>query len=269
MAGKRMLLGMVVVGVFCSAAFALAPMGPPMAGLPQGAHSVGIGFAHSDMNLEVSGTVGSTGGGAAVINDIQSDMYYLCLGYGISNDWTLYGGIGTADSEFPADGSGARFEGDSAFGFAIGTKRTLAENGDTKWGVLGQISQGKSEDTITAASGQSFGNGSITGPFSAGARHAMKLEWYEVQVALGPTVPISEDICVYGGPFLHFVEGDLEIRGSRAEFELEQRLQLGAYAGVLANIGDVGSLNNVSVMAELLWTGEAWGVGIGATIRCP
>lgn len=97
----------------------------------------------------------------------------------------------------------------------------------------------------------------------------MKIEWYEVQVALGPTVPISEDVCVYGGPFLHFVEGDLEIKGSRQEWELEQRLQLGAYAGVLANIGDVGSLNDVSVMAELLWTGEAWGVGIGAMIKFP
>lgn len=266
---NRMLLSIVVVGMFCSAAFALVPMGPPMAGLPQGGYSVGVGYAFSDMNLEVSGPV--SGGGEAVINDIQNDMYYLCLGYGISDDWTLYGGIGAVNAEFTADGAGNDFEGDTGFAFGIGTKRTLAENGDTKWGVLAQFTQGKSEDTITSVSGQSFGNGSIGGATftPAGSRHPMKIEWYEIQVALGPTVPISEDVCVYGGPFLHFVEGDLEVKDSRAEWELEQRLQLGAYIGTLVNIGNVGSLNDVSVMAELLWTGEAWGVGIGAMIKFP
>ncbi|MBL7188421.1 MAG: hypothetical protein ISS70_19010 [Phycisphaerae bacterium] len=78
-------------------------------------------------------------------------------------------------------------------------------------------------------------------------------------------VPVCEGVCLYGGPFLNFTEADLEIKGSREEYELEQRLQLGAYIGALVSLGDP----NASLSAEFLWTGEAWGVGIGASIRCP
>ncbi|HEC03662.1 MAG TPA: hypothetical protein ENI81_09020, partial [Phycisphaerales bacterium] len=75
MVRKKMLLSVMVVGMFCSASFAIAPMGPPMAALEQGNYNVGIGYAHSDMTLEVLGPVGSAG--EAVLNDLQSDMYYV------------------------------------------------------------------------------------------------------------------------------------------------------------------------------------------------
>ncbi len=264
---KRMLLSIVVVGMFCSAAFALAPMGPPMAGLPQGSHSVGVGYAYSDMTVEVSGPV-SGAGGEKVLNDLQTNMYYLCLGYGISDDWNVYGGIGATDSEFPGDASAKDFEGHTGFAFGIGTKRTLAEDGDTKWGVLCQYTHGKSDDNVRGVSGSgndTWGNGSISIPDS-GAFPA-KLEYYEVQIAVGPTIPLSEDVCVYGGPFLHFLEGDLEVKdgSNRREDELEQNFELGAYIGALINLGDP----NASLMAELLYTDSGWGIGIGAMIRCP
>ncbi len=269
MVRKRMLLSVMVVGVFCSASFALAPMGPPMAGLEQGQYGVGIGYGQSDMTLEVSGTVDATGGGGAVINDLQNDMYYVSLGYGISNDWELYGAIGWANAEFPGDGGAPDFDGDDGFAFGIGTKRTLAQDGDTKWGVLGQFTQGKSEDNVrVTSSGGTWGNGTIGVP---SGNTPAKLEWYEVQLAVGPTVPLSEDMIIYGGPFLHFVEADLEVRSapsvsdSRYEYELEQKLQLGAYIGTLVSLGDP----NASLMAEFLYTGEAWGWSVGAMFKCP
>jgi len=265
-----MLLSVVVVGMFCSAALAIAPMGPPMAGLDQGKYSAGIGYAHSDMTLEISGPV--SGAGEAVINDLQSNMYYVSLGYGISNEWNIYGALGFANAEFPGDTGAPDFEGDNGFGFAVGTKRTLAEDGDTKWGVLAQFAQGKSEDTVTVPStpgvgnpNPTWGNGTIN--LGSGGRVPTKLEWYEVQLAMGPTVPLSDDVCVYGGPFLHFAEGDLEVRdgSDRDEYELEQKLQLGAYIGTLITLGDP----NASLMAEFLYTGNAWGFGIGAIFACP
>jgi len=262
MVRKKMLLSVMVVGMFCSASFAIAPMGPPMAALEQGNYNVGIGYAHSDMTLEVLGPVGSAG--EAVLNDLQSDMYYVNMGYGISDDWNLYGAIGFANAEFPGDAGTPDFDGDNGFGFAIGTKKTLADDGDAKWGVLAQFAQGKSEDNVRASADGSWGNGAID--VDAG-NHPAKLEWYEVQLAMGPTVPLSEDVCVYGGPFLHFVDGDLEIRdgSDRGQAELEQKLQLGAYIGTLISLGDP----NASLMAEFLYTGEGWGFGIGAMFKCP
>jgi len=272
MVRKRMLLSVMVVGVFCSASFAIAPMGPPMAGLDQGTYGVGVGYAYSDMTLEVSGPTSSAG--EAVINDLQNNMYYVSLGYGISNDWEAYGAIGWADAEFPGDASAPDFEGDNGFGFAIGTKRTLAQDGDTTWGVLAQFARGKSEDHVrVTGDDQTWGNGSIELPAPLGEASSRKaeakLEWYEIQLAMGPTVPLSEDVCVYGGPFLHFAEADLEGRGtrgsSRGEIELEQKWELGAYVGTLISLGDP----NASLMAEFLYTAEGWGFGVGAMFKCP
>jgi len=268
MVRRKLLLSVVVVGMISSAAFALAPLGPPAAGLDQGQYGAGIVYGFSDMTLELSGPLSSPGGhpGEAVINDVQTNLYMVGLGYGISNDWSLYGGVGFANAEFPGDGSAADFEGDDGFSFAIGTKRTLAESEDTKWGVVAQLTQGKSEDNVRLASpAGTWGNGRISMP-SGSSVSQTKLEWYEVQLAVGPTVPLSEDVCIYGGPFLHFAEADLELKGnSRYEYEIEQKLQLGAYIGTLISLGDP----NASLMAELLYTGEGWGVGIGAMIRCP
>jgi hypothetical protein len=218
------------------------------------------------MTLEISGPVGTTGG-EAVLNDVQHDMYFVGLGYGISNDWSIHGSIGVANAEFPGDSGAPDFDGDDGFAFGIGTKRTLAEDGDIKWGILGQYTQGKSEDNVRVPvpGSPTWGNGAIDlGP---GGNVPAKLEWYEVQVALGPTVPLSEDVCVYGGPFLHFAEADLEgrIGSTRGEVDLEQKLQLGAYIGTLISLGDP----NASLMAELLYTGEGWGFGIAAMFKCP
>jgi hypothetical protein len=213
------------------------------------------------MNLEVSGPLGGAAG-ELVINDLQMDMYYVSLGYGVSDDWELYGAAGWANAEFPGDTGAPDFEGDDGFAFGIGTKRTLAEDGDTKWGVLAQYTQGKSEDDVSSTAGGTWGNGVIS---IASGKVETKLEWYEVQLAMGPTVPLSEDMCIYGGPFLHFAEADLEVKASRSEYELEQKLQLGAYIGTLISLGDP----NASLMAEFLYTGEGWAWGVGAMFKCP
>jgi hypothetical protein len=250
---RKLWLGIMVMGMFCSAALAIAPMGPPVAGLAEGQYAVGLGYAMSEQTLEVSNAGGGTGDGE--LDDVQSSMYYVCVGYGISDAWSMYVALGMADAEIDAD-SGDDFDGDSDFGFAVGTKRTLHDNGsDTKWGALFQYSTGETDDKISNTS--SYANGHL-GPVSAGT---LEYDWYEMQLALGPAVQVNEDLCVYGGPFLHFVEADLRHKagGSVEEAELEQAWELGGYIGALLNLGGSASLS-----IEFLITGEAWGAGIGA-----
>ena len=252
---RRLWLSLMVVGMFSSAALAIAPMGPPVAGLAEGQYAAGLGLALADQTLEVSGPVAATGDAEI---DVESMMYYGCLGYGISDVWSVGVALGMADAAFDADGNGSDFDGDSEFGFAVVTKRTLHDNGtDTKWGTIFQYCRGSSEDKTGATpSSSTYGNGATV---SVGANKKLELEWYEMQLALGPAVQVNEDVCVYGGPFLHFVEGDLEIQGSQYEYELEQRLELGGFIGALINLGGSASLS-----LEFLITGEAWGAGIGA-----
>lgn len=253
---EKLLLAVLVMGFFGSAALALAPMGPPVATLPQGQYAGGIGYAFSEMTLEVSGPISPTGDGE--LDDIQSNIYYINLGYGISNTWSVYGAIGMADAEFDAD-SGSDFSGDTQSGFAIGTRRTLQDDGGKiKWGTVFQYCRGQSEDKINAIAGQSFGDGSIS--LTPGVEKA-ELDWYEIQLAFGPVVQVKDNLCVYGGPFLHFVEGDLEFPWDNNQYELEQRSEIGAYIGALYNVKA-----NTNLSAEILTTNDAWGIAVGASI---
>jgi len=275
MVRRRMLLSVVVVGMFSAAAFAIAPMGPPMAPLPQGQYAGVGGYAFSDQNLEISGPGSSIAGtgGEAYLSDIQSSMYYGGLVYGVADGWNVYGVLGIADAEWDGDGPSADFDGGSGFAFAIGCKKTIFtdEESGTVWGTVFQFSQARRIDdkfTPTGGSADTWGNGHI-GVGAASGQSAAELDLYAIQLAAGPTVPLCEGVCVYGGPFLNFVEGDLEVKmlstGGRSNYELEQHLELGGYVGLQAELGDP----NILLGAEFLWTGEAWGVGIGATILCP
>ena len=257
---RKLLLSIMVVGMFGSAALALAPMGPPVAGLSQGEYNAGFGYAFSKMKLGVSGPVNPTTGEAVLV--VRSNMYYGCLGYGISDDWNIYGAAGVADADFNGEGNGTNFDGNRQFGFAVGTKKTLAENGKTKWGVLAQYSRGKSEDNMIAGSGTTLANGAHS--LSSGAND-MELTWYAIQLALGPTCQVSDNVCVYGGPFLHLVEGDLDVHASRYEYELQQLWELGAYFGTMIYC----PASNASFVAEILFTRETWGFGVGGVIPLP
>jgi opacity protein-like surface antigen len=247
---RKLLLSMMVVGMLSSAALALAPMGPPVATLAEGQAAVGLGYAMSDMTVELSGP--TFGLGDAEL-DVENTMYYGVIGYGISSEWNAYVALGFADAEIDAD-SGDDFEGGADFGFAVGTKRTLHDNGtDTKWGTVFQYSTGETDDKISVVS--QYANFHLTA-----VPGTIEYDWYEIQLALGPAVQVNEDLCLYGGPFLHFAEGDLRHKagGVTAEFELEQAWELGGYIGALLNLGGSASLS-----AEFLITGEAWGAGIG------
>jgi len=250
---KKLLLSMIVVGMISSAALAVAPMGPPVATLSEGQYAVGLGYAYSDMTVEVSGPTSGTGD--AELDNFTNNMYYGCLGYGISDTWNVCVALGAADAAFDAD-TGDDFDGDSQFGFAVQAKRTLHDNGsDTKWGTIFQYSTGQSEDKTTASS-SSYANGHLdeVGPGT------MELDWYEIQLALGPCIQVNEDVSLYGGPFIHLFEGDLRHKSSAVEeVELEQLWELGGYIGALINLG-----SNASLSAEFLFTGEAWGFGVGA-----
>jgi hypothetical protein len=253
---KKVWLGILVIGMFGSAAMAVAPMGPPVATLGEGQAAFGLGYAYSNADVEVSGPLtGLTGD--AELDNFTNNMYYGCIAYGISDEWNVCVAAGAADAAFDADGSGKDFDGDTDFGFAVQATRTLYDNGsDTKWGTLFQYSRGESSDTIQSA-GQSFGHDAI--PLGSG-NYDLDLDWYEVQLALGPAVQVNPDLCIYGGPFLHFLEGDLSVKNAtQDEYELQQLWELGGYIGAVINIGA-----NASVGLEFLYTGDGWGAGVGA-----
>lgn len=248
----------MVVGMISSAALAVAPIGPPVAGLAEGQYSVGLGYAMADLEVEIQGA-GPTAGRRGWQN-AEVQAYYAKLGYGISDTWCAEVTLGMSGVELDADEvpvTGKDFDGDDKFTFGLSTKKTLHDNGtDTKWGVALQYTRGGSKDTITSVA-TSFGNGA-----AVFGNATIDIDWYIVQLAMGPSIQVNPDVCVYGGPFLMFVEGDLHANaaGFSVEAEISEKFQLGGYVGTMINLGGNAGLN-----IEFLFSSQAWGAGIGAT----
>ena len=278
---RRVLLALafMVAGVWSLDAVAISPMGPPRAILEEGESSFGLEYGHSEMDLESFGTVKETQSLLGVplttvssytkykIESLESNMFTGHMGFGAWENWNIFARFGIADAQGEisevladdTDGDQYRdFDGSHGFCLGIGTRATFYEEGDTTWGGLLQITWAKPDgsDIIDETDSDFSGDAEIN--------------YWEVQIAIGPTIEL--DTCrLYGGPFLHFVNGDLDLNGQIADppgvpdlivvdssHDIREESQFGGYAGAQWYLGEDSSL-----FTEIQFTGDAWGVGVG------
>jgi len=273
----------MVVGACNSVVLALTPMGPPRATLQEGQWAFGLEYGHNEMDLESFGPVKETQfllGNPLItvssfakyeIENLKSNMYLARLGVGTWENWDLFVRFGASDaqdeiSEVLADGTpGDQYKDyDGGLGFAWGfsTRATFYEQGDTTWGGLLQITWANPDASDITNENDSTFSGDV------------EIDYWEVQVAIGPTVEF-ENLRIYGGPFLHFLNGDLNLNGQSIDpgpgvdlitteysHEIREKSQLGGYAGAQWYTGQ-----NSSLFTEFQFTGDAWGVGVGTLWR--
>ena len=273
-----LVVALVVVSMISSVAVALPPMGPPRATAGQDQWLVGIEYSRSEMALESWGDIQTEVVGPAIIFDdytryeiegLESNMVFGAVTYGVQDNLDVFLRLGAADAadelaEDPASGTGMTLTGlDGSFGFGwgVGTRATFWQDGDVTWGALFQATWVDPGDSDVDLKGDPAFSGNAD------------LEWWEVQIAAGPTVQF-DDFRLYGGPFLHFVGGDLEIDGQdatpvvpgttlmRADQDIEEESLFGAYVGAQWLMA-----GNATANVELQITGDAWAVGLGAIWR--
>jgi len=249
MKSRILILCVVSVGMCASTALGLDPMGPPASGLNQGQFDLGVEYSHSEQSLWRS-----QGYDAAFTGVKQEiDKYFVRLGYGISDKWEGFLRLGLSDYEYEREGYYAPWKGDDdAFAIGLGLKTTFHEDGNIKWGGLAQVSwanyTGKRTNSDSSSSYQ-------TGTFET--------EVYEFQAAAGPTYKLMESVLVYGGPFMHIVDGDHYHKhggGSRA-YDIEERASFGVYVG-----SQIELAGNSAVNIEYQRTNDAWAIAGGVKI---
>ncbi|MHC4556968.1 MAG: hypothetical protein ACYTFW_07225 [Planctomycetota bacterium] len=207
---KNWLLGFAImmVSLSGSTAFALDPMGPPAAGLKQGQVKAGVDYAYSKMDLELSegtwiefldGAYFDSGEATSfTLKDFKVNRIYANLGYGAADNCELFLRLGGTGAEFDDSiwQDGEDFETDTDFTIGGGVKVTFLEAGDLKLGGLFQVN------------GAEF-DGKLDAPHWS-ASDFVEVDLVEAQIAVGATYTWADRISVYGGPFLHFVSGDLD-----------------------------------------------------------
>jgi hypothetical protein len=228
---KKILLVAVILTALTltGSTLALAPMGPPTAGLKTGQFRVGVEYSYSDEDMQVEGDT---------IDNVTSNMIFGNLGYGIMDEWEVFVRLGAADaSADDVEGTGIDISGDLQFAWGFGTKVTFLKQENINWGALFQMTWVKSEDTVEGAD--------------------VKFDFYDMQIALGPTWKINDTFSIYGGPFVHFIDGDVDIEGYDTG-DLEEDEAFGGYVG-----GEWNFCQNTSLFGELQFTGAGWAFGTG------
>ena len=212
---KKLLLVVVILTALAltGSALALAPMGPPTAGLKTGQFRAGVEYSYSDVDMELDGET---------LDSVTSNMIFGNLGYGIMDEWEAFVRLGVANVDVDT------FSGDYGFAWGLGTKYTFLKQEGLDWGALFQMTWTNSEDD------------------------GVEIDFYDMQIAVGPTYKLSDTLSIYGGPFLHFIDGDVE--GA----DLEEDSAFGGYVGAEAALA-----NNTSLFGEVQLTGAGWAIGMG------
>ncbi len=235
---KKMFLSIVVflvVFLSGSSALALTLMGQPTASLKEGQSSGGGEYTYSKMDIDIEDLTPT--------EDVETNAYLAYLGWGITDNWEASVRVGAVgvDIENIDDVSSFDLDGNTKFSYGFGTKATFMSNDRLSWGALFQIIWEKSED-ICAYGYHSY---------------EFEINFYEIQIAAGPTYE-TDGMCIYGGPFMHFLDGDLKVSmpGKSESFDMKQESEFGGYVGTQSEIGE-----NCSANLEVQYTDNSWAIG--------
>ncbi len=262
----------MVVGVCSSIALALPPMGPPKAIFGENRWAIGFKYAYQKMDLELFGKVREDLGAGWLpcdytkykIEDLESNIFLGSLGCGICDNWDafVYAGVAGNKDEITETlgcgstgnqyyGSGGDYE--AAWGF--GTRATFCQDGNLTWGGLFQMAWSSIDSSSLKLRGDPVFSGDL------------ELDFWEIQVAAGPTLQL-DGFSIYGGPFLHFVKGDMSLEGTTVDLGTTQRVMsktdireesnFGAYVGAQWDIAE-----DTILYTEYQFTGDASGAGMG------
>jgi len=194
-------------------------MGPPAAGLEQGQFGIGADYTYSHLSLEMDEGTSSIGPVSRFIADpVRTDVLAARAGYGVRDYLEVTGLLGgvrgrTGDSD-------DRFSGDGlAYGF--GAKATLRKQERLTWGGLFQMAWYD-----------------IDGKWrGVGWSGDADIEFWQIQVAAGPTYRLCDHASIYGGPFWQCIDGEKTYKepGYHERYDVDPTSNFGGYFGARIN----------------------------------
>jgi len=243
----------LIVGLGGTAAFALDPMGPPATNMEQGQFSIGADFSHSSMDIELSNGIWIEhldgvfwDWGEAVdltLKDFEVNRGYVHLGYGIADNCEAFFRLGGSRAEFGDSlwEDSEKFDSRAEPALGFGVKATFFEEGNFQFGGLLQANWAEFDGKINAS--------------HWAASDFVEVDMIEVQIAVGITCMLSDRVSIYGGPFVHFINGELDdtfsaidtdtggLLTSQYLWDIEEDSVIGGYIGTQMELTENCSLN--------------------------
>jgi hypothetical protein len=243
--------------------FAIGNIGAPTAELKAGQWSIGGDYSYSDIDLDVGKMkyTDSEGGSGKTPFDfpkVKTNFYYVTLGYGLAENWEVFGRLGIADikgeDRFPGytnKWEGGNFDNDLVWGF--GTRYTFYQQDKVRWGVTANMNWIDTSEDWSSSVGQKE-----TVDFSA----------YDLLVAVGPTVDMG-GWKLYGGPFFYMFNGDFDLKEThpddswwKGSADVEEDSSFGGYVGAAIPLTE-----QIDITFEGVAISGGWGLGTGITFK--
>ena len=288
----RWIIGVVSLVCLCGGtAMALAPFGAPRATIGAGKLAVGVDYCYQTMDMQSSGTYreGYSSNDSYLwyckhnqfdLKELKSNLIFGRIGYGLRDTWDIFGRVGVSDikgdltvpsvnssglaaTDFFQGGEQFELDGSFALAWGVGSRMTFAETGDIAWGTVFQMTWLNPKESEC----------SWTNPEDSDIHvdPTIDLQYWEIQLAAGPTLNLGK-LWLYGGPFLYFAKGDLNVGGTwtdtglsgpiEADHDLREESNFGGYGGMQWSVAE-----NLAFYAEGHYTGDGWAGGAGATWR--
>ncbi|UCF16099.1 MAG: hypothetical protein JSW59_01295 [Phycisphaerales bacterium] len=251
----------VTVSLSGPAAMALDPMGPPRASVDEGQFIFGADLSLSETDLKLTSgkwtnpnTTPTSGTLLDRTVDFETSKLYATAGYGFTQNWEAFLGIGATKSEFGDDlwNSGEDFDSGIEFAVRGGVRATLLEfpDYDVQLGGLIQFNWTNYD-------------GKLNAPTQVGPDF-VELDLLEMQVAVGATYWWTERVKVYAGPFVHYIKGDLDqfdVSGFKNRWDIDEGPIWGIYLGALVDLSKIAE--NCVVNIEYQHSSDATALAAG------
>jgi len=279
---RAMVLGAFIVFAQCGPiVYGGAPMGVPMATLEEGQWTLGLGYGYGETDWEAHGLrVQTPDGGSSTYTaefiDLEGLRTRVVLGglaYGVCDNWDLFLRLGASDVRdnisihtTPPSGAPERlsYDGDSGLAWGIGTRATFCHWGPWRFGGLAQITWFDPKDSDFSSSDPDVADTLFVGNAD--------IEFWQTQVALAAVYQI-DTLSFWAGPFLEFVEGDLDRSGRTlvdgtdtgrftASADIKESTQVGIHMGV-----NWEASTKLNCQIEGQFTNDSWFLGIGGIMR--
>jgi hypothetical protein len=183
---------------------------------------------------------------------VKTNFYYATLGYGLADNWEVYGRLGIADikgkDRFPAYSNqweGGNFDNDLVWG--VGTRYTFYQQDKVRWGVTAQMSW------IDTSEDWSY--------------ETVDLSAYDLLVAVGPTVDMG-GWKLYGGPFFYMLDSDFDLKDTspgvwwKGSADVEEDSSFGGYVGAAIPLAE-----KIDMTFEVATISGGWAAGTGVIVR--
>jgi len=266
---------LIAAGILVSVAGAGAPIGPPTAMVGEGKWAIGAEGAYEQLDMKASGRVVDESipffwTQKFEVDSLKSLMVFGNLAYGVCDTWDIFVRVGVADAGDeiimpPADSTAAErrddFDGSLGLAWGVGTRATFCRSGPWSVGGLMQVTWFQPGDSDFSVADPFLPDESWVG--------SADLDYWQAQVALAAAYQI-DTLRLWGGPFLQFIEGNLDFRGEAIiegvpggsltwSSDLEEASQLGGLFGASWAV-----TSRFNLWAEGQITSDSWLIGVGA-----